>query len=224
MIKRIALILSLLPLATLTGCAGIALDCPTCFQTPQQPPPAMQTCPNGSVISATDSCPQQRIQVARVTAIYGTAAFVGSAPAKYGQAIFTGDHFYTGPGTKMEVTLDDGGTIVLDENTDPLFEKAKCFWIRLTSGTMNVYNKREMCVAAGSAKVTQHSNVMYAARGGRVTIAVFEGQVTTIQPAGYTINGGQIFVVQNGNPVGPPRPMSQDVINRLQSWIPRVIL
>jgi ferric-dicitrate binding protein FerR (iron transport regulator) len=204
MIKRIALFL-LFPVFALTACAGVALDCPTCGGTMEVPPTA---------------------QVAHVSAIYdGTAAFVGTAPAKDGQPIYPGDHFFTGPGTKMEVAIEGGGTILLDANTDPnFFATAQCFWIRLTSGVMTVSNKREMCVDAGGAKVTQHSYVLYAARGGRVTVAVFEGLVTTIEPPGYTVTAGQILYLQNGKPVGPPRQMNQDMINRLQSWIPRVIL
>jgi hypothetical protein len=167
------------------------------------------------------------VRVAHVSAIFGgNAAFVGQVQAKEGQPIYDGDHFYTGPGTKMEVTLDDDGTtILLDANTDPsVLKKAQCFWIRLTSGTMTVINHRETCVDANGAKFTQHSNVLYGAYGGRVTVAVFNGSVTMNQPPGYTINAGQILILQNGNPVGQPQPMSQDMINRLQAWIPRVIL
>lgn len=203
MTNRIALILSLLPLATLTGCAGMVLDCPTCLETPP------------------------RVQVAHVSAIYGgTAAFVGSAPARGGQPIFTGDQFYTGAGTKMEITFEDGGaTVVLDANTDPSIIKiAQCFWIRLSTGSMTVTNQRKTCVDAGGSKFSQSSYVLYSVQGGRVTVAVFNGNSTMNDPPGYTINGGQILFLQNGVPVGPPRPMSQTESNRLQAWIPRVIL
>jgi len=140
------------------------------------------------------------------------------------QPIHLNEHFYTGPGTKMEVTLENGGIILLDQLTDPnFFTTARCFWIRLTSGTMTVRNKDPMCAEAGSAKVNQHSYVLYQANGGTTTVAVFEGQVATIEPPGITVNSGQMLTVQNGETTGP-QPMSQDTINKLQAWIPHVIL
>jgi len=215
MTNRIAFILSLLPIAALTGCAGVTIDCPGCgvgtgtAGTLQPPPP-----------------PPPHVQVAHVSNIFGGSnAFVGSTRASINQPIFLGEHFFTGAGTKMEVTIEDGGTVLLDQNTDPgFFTVMQCFWIRLSSGAMTVTNKKEMCVDAGGAKVTQHSYVLYTVHGGQETVAVFEGSVTLRSPPGYTLTAGQILVLQNGRPVGPPRQMSQDEINRLQAWIPRVIL
>lgn len=202
-------ILSLLAVAALADCTGMPLDCPGCTGPTSQPP------------QLPDDV------VAHVSAIYdGTNAFVGSSRAAVNQPIHLNEHFFTGSGTKMEVSIDGIGTVLLDQNTDPnLFKTAKCFWIRLTSGMMTVNNTSTVCVDnTGGGKFTQHSYVLYAAQGGRLTVAVFEGQVTTIEPPGYTINGGQIFLLQGGKPVGPPRQISRDTINRLQAWIPRTIL
>jgi hypothetical protein len=164
--------------------------------------------------------------VGHVTRLFdGTEAFVGSARATEGMAIRLNEHFYTGAGTKMEVKLDtDGSVIMLDQNTDPgFFTTARCFWIRLTSGTMTVTNKNWMCAETGSAKFGQHSYVLYRASGTTTTVAVFEGEVTTISPPGYTVRTGQILTVQNGETSGP-QPMDQATINSLQAWIPRIIL
>jgi len=221
MTKRIALILSLMAVAALTGCGGGGNNnAPTettnveVNMEPAEPTPTIPPTP-----------PPLGEVVGKVSNIYGENAFVGSVKATVGLAIHLNEHFYTGAGTKMEVTLaKDGSAIWLDQNTDPdFFTSVSCFWIRLTKGTMAVTNKNPMCAAAGQTKSSQHSYVLYQANGGTTTIAVFEGEVTTISPPGYTVKTGQILTVQNGETTGP-QPMDQDTINQLQAWIPRIIL
>jgi len=218
MMKRIALVLSLCAFVASTGCGRGNDNAPpsdiAVNMEPAEPEaPAPTPPPLGAVI-------------AHVTRIHdGTNAFVGSATATVGMVIRLNEEFRTGAGTKMEVTLDkDGSIILLDENTDPnFFTTARCFWVRLTKGRMAVTNKDPMCTEAGSAKSNQHSFVLYQANGETTTIAVFDGQVTTIEPPGFTVNAGQMLVVQNGETSGPTT-MSQDTINQLRAWIPVVIL
>lgn len=219
MTKRIALVL--LAFAAVAACGGgggggqgdttemtnAVENSESTTLTPPQPPPL------GEVVG-------------HVTRLFdGTEAFVGSAKATEGMAIHLNEHFYTGAGTKMEVKLDkDGSIILLDQNTDPnFFTTARCFWVRLTKGTMAVTNKDPLCAEAGSAKGSDHSFVLYQVSGGTTTIAVFDGQVTMIEPPGITVNAGQMLTVQNGE-ANSPQPMDQDTINRLQAWIPRTIL
>ena len=174
-----------------------------------------------------DGCPTcGRAQVAHVSAIYGSgAAFVGTAIAHVNEPIFEGDHFFTRAGAKMEVTVESGGTIVLGENTDPnLYLKTRCFLIRLFSGQMTVKTKNNECaeVESGPNAAGQHSYVLYQANPAsrRLTITVFEGQVTTIRPPGVTINAGQTMVLQNGQVASPPRQLPGAVLQRMQqSWI-----
>ena len=222
MTKRIALILWLLPLAALTGCGG--------GDNNNAPPPTTDAVvsmePAGPTETPPPTPPALGPVIAHVSRVYdGDNAFVGSVKATEKQPIHLNEHFYTGAGTKMEVTFeDDGTTTLLDANTDPsIFKKAQCLWIRLTSGTIAVRNKDPVCVEAGSAKANQHSYVLYQANGGTTTIAVFEGEVTTILPPGYTVTAGQMLTVQNGETAGP-QPMDQETINRLQAWIPQIIL
>src|SRR4051812_28139292 len=106
----------------------------------------------------------------------------------------------------MEVTLESGGTVVLDENTDPsFFQTAKCFVIRLFSGKMTVTNSRPVCVENGPNVAGQHSYVLYEASSGSLRMTVFQGQVTTISPPGFTINPGESMVLQNGRAASPPQ-------------------
>jgi len=216
MTNRIALIL--LAFAAAAGCGRGSDDTTTTTMN------VVENAESANAVTPPQQQPPLGKVVAHVTRLYGTNAFVGSARAAEGQPIRLNEHFYTGAGTKMEVTLEkDGSTIVLDENTDPFFTTVRCFWIRLSKGTMAVTNKDPVCAEAGSAKGRQHSFVIYQVNGGTTTIAVFDGQVTTIEPPDITVNAGQILTVQNGQTSGP-QPMDQDTINRLQAWIPRVIL
>jgi hypothetical protein len=219
MSKRIALILSLLPVVALTGCnrggnSAQPQETTNAVVVPEPAEPVPPTPPPlGPVVGHVSNVSE------------GENAFVGPTKATVGLPIHLNEHFYTGPGTKMEITLEDGrGTVWLDQLTDPnFFTSARCFWIRLTKGTMAVTNKDPMCAEAGLAKSSQHSYVLYQANGETTTIAVLEGEVTTITPPGYTVRTGQILTVQNGATTGP-QPMDQDTINRLQAWIPRIIL
>lgn len=207
---RLIRAMSVFSLALLSGCVPLA--CPTCTTSPAVP-------------STTAATPPVPVQVAHVSAIYnGSAAFVGSTAARVNEPIYLGDHFYTGAGTMMEVTLESGGTVMLDENTDPgFFQTAKCFIIRLLSGRMTVTNTQPLCVENGPNVAGQHSYVLYEAHSGSLRITVFQGQVTTLSPSGFTINAGQSMILQNGRAVGPPRQLSPAILNRMQSWIPRVI-
>jgi ferric-dicitrate binding protein FerR (iron transport regulator) len=172
--------------------------------------------------------PHPQVQVAHVSAIYdGSAAFVGAMPAQQNQPIFEGDHFYTGAGTKMEIAIEKGGTVVLDANTDPnIFITAKCFVLRLLSGKMVVNSTptNPACVESGSNAAGQHSSVLYEASGNSLRITVFQGRVTTIRPPGIIVDAGQSVVLQNGRVASPPQRVSQQLLDRMQSWIPRVIL
>jgi hypothetical protein len=221
MTKGIALILSLFAFAAVGGCGKGGGDSAPATDVNMIAVPVENT--------ANTATPEQHPAlgevIAHVTRLYGTNAFVGSVNATEGMAIRLNEHFYTRAGTKMEVSLDkDKSIILLDENTDPdFFTTAECFWIRLTSGRMAVTNKNPLCAKAGKTKSSQHSFVIYQATGATTTIAVFEGQVTTIEPPDFTVNAGQMLTVQNGETSGP-QTMSQDTINQLQAWIPRVIL
>jgi ferric-dicitrate binding protein FerR (iron transport regulator) len=206
--------LSILGLAALASC--VPIDCPTCVF---PPPPVVSPQP---VVE-----PVPHVQLGHVSAIYdGSAAFVGSTQASINQPIFEGDHFYTGPGTKMEVAIEKGGTVLLDANTDPFFQSAKCFFIRLLSGKMVVNStpSNPLCVESGPNAAGQHSSVLYEASGSSLRITVFDGQVVTIRPAGVVVNAGQSATLQNGRLASPPRQLPPEILNRLQSWIPRVIL
>ena len=219
MMKPIALILSLAAFAALTGCGDGGSDNP-----PTETTNVDMNAESGGPTETPQPPPALGAIIGHVSNIYeGENAFVGEGRATEKQPIHLNEHFYTGAGTKMEITLDNGAVILLDQNTDPFFTTAKCFWIRLTSGTMTVRNKDPMCTQAGPTKSNQHSYALYQANGGATTIAVFEGEVTTISPPGYTVRTGQILYVRNGETPGP-QPMSQDTINQLQGWIPRIIL
>jgi ferric-dicitrate binding protein FerR (iron transport regulator) len=207
--------LSILSLAALASC--VPIDCPTCVF---PVPPTASTQP---VLE-----PVSHIKVAHVSNIFdGTAAFVGSTVAQINQPIFEGDHFFTGAGTKMEVTIETGGSVMLDANTDPnLFTSAKCFVLRLLSGKMVVNStpNNPLCVESGSNAAGQHSSVLYESDGRSLTITVFEGQVITIRPSGVLITTGQSATLKDGRLASPPQQLSQDILNEKQSWIPRVIL
>lgn len=219
MTRRIALILSLLPVAALTGCGGGDND--------SAPPPTTDAIVNMEPAEPTPPPPPALGPViGHVSAVYGgDNAFVGSVKAREKLPIHLNEHFYTGAETKMEVTFEgDGTTTLLDADTDPtILEKAQCLWISLTSGTMAVRNKNPICIQAGLFKGSQHSYVLYRVNGAATTVAVFEGEVTTISPPGYTVRTGQILTMQSGETTGP-QPMDQETINSLQSWIPRIIL
>ena len=167
--------------------------------------------------------------VAHVTALYGgNFAYVEhqgrSVPATFGQPICYGDQFRTGPGTKLEIALESGGTVTLDVNTDPnFFQTAECLVISIFTGKMAV-NKNDVCVQSGANKTHQHSFVLYEAvpNSSSLAITVIAGQVDTISPRGYSINAGQMMVLRGGRAVAPPASVNPAVLARMQSWLPVV--
>lgn len=210
--NRIVPILIILAAATVASCSGAAgIDGLSSANTL---PPRAPSCE----------------RVAHVTALYGGSfAYIEhegrSVPAKFNDPICLGDQFRTGPGTKLEVTFESGGTVTLDVNTDPnFFQTAECFFISIFTGRMAV-NKNDVCIQSGANKARQHSYVLYEAvpNAASLEIMVIQGRVETIDPAGYTVRAGQRIMLSRGQPLAPPTAVDPAVLSRLQSWVPVVI-
>lgn len=97
--------------------------------------------------------------VATVTAIQGSRAWVepgAGGPvqaATVGRRIHVGDRFFTGAGTRMALSFARGGSVELDENTDPgLLQELECLVISLFHRGRLFVDATDVCVESLGSK------------------------------------------------------------------------
>jgi hypothetical protein len=151
--------------------------------------------------------------IARVSDVSpGAFAYVthggNERPAQFGQPIYIGDEFRTGPGTRLTLTYTEGGTVTLEPNVDPkFFQTAQCVVLNFFRGRLAV-DASGKCVESQGSRVYQASLVIYEAdpNEGTLTVTVVRGQAETVIPPGIVINEGQTLTLRRGIPVGRPAP------------------
>jgi hypothetical protein len=82
--------------------------------------------------------PPSRVGILEVS---GTQVFVNGANAHSGEAIYDGNRVTTGASSSGRINLDGGGSLQLDENTDPVFrfqllKEGWCLVVNIVSGQM----------------------------------------------------------------------------------------
>src|SRR6266446_9261518 len=127
------------------------------------------------------SNPPSRVGILEVS---GTQVFVNGASAHSGEAIYDGNRVTTGAGSSGLINLDGGGSLQLDENTDPVFrfqllKEGWCLVVNLVSGQMFDDTHTGRCVQIntpdGSGVVASNVNVHVGNSGS--TWTVLEGAV-----------------------------------------------
>ena len=226
MTNRKLRLISLFFLAGLSGCVSYGPYGPYPYGVPGTQPPVPPPPPVHQPPTQPIQIPEQ---VARVLDVDGNFASIERegrpVPVTPGQPIFTGDHFQTGPGTKLNIALDAGGTIQLDQNVDPTFFKTvKCVVLDFFKGRLAV-DASGACVESGKSRVYLNSYVLFEAGANEsLRVTVVRGRAETITPVGIIINEGETLVLQRGRAIGSPRRLSQQEINRLLSWVPVKVL
>jgi hypothetical protein len=164
----------------------------------------------------------------RIVSIEGPNAFVDKGnygagqPAQPGQALLPGDRFYTGPGTRMKIDFWNGGSMELDENTDPsLLQDLGCLVVSLFRSGRIFVDKSDACVESLGTKSQQFSKVAYAvmpAASPYLQITVVEGEARTLQPAVTTVPTGWRIDLDNRRLLGdgrayavPPEAIRQSI-------------
>jgi hypothetical protein len=130
----------------------------------------------------------------------------------------------TGAGSSGLIDLDLGGTLQLDQNTDPIFKfqllkEGWCLVVNIVSGQIFDDTHSGTCVQIntpdGSGVVASSVNVHVGGSGS--TWTVVQGAVRLVRPAGTTIHPYDSVMVSKERIVSTRR-VSSDELSRLTEW------
>ena len=167
------------------------------------------------------SNPPSRVGILEVS---GSQVFVDGASAQSGQSIYNGNRVTTGAGSSGLIDLDLGGTLQLDQNTDPIFKfqllkEGWCLVVNIVSGQIFDDTHSGTCVQIntpdGSGVVASSVNVHVGGSGS--TWTVVQGAVRLVRPAGTTIHPYDSVMVSKERIVSTRR-VSSDELGRLTEW------
>src|ERR1700722_8496175 len=167
------------------------------------------------------SNPPSRVGMLEVS---GSQVFVNGTTAQSGEAIYNGNRVTTGAGSSGLVDLDTGGSLQLDENTDPLFrfqllKEGWCLVVNIASGQIFDDTHSGGCVEIntpdGSGVVASSVNVHVGNSGS--TWTVLEGAVRLTRPAGTVVRPLESVMVSKGRMVSTRR-LSSDEAARMTEW------
>ena len=167
------------------------------------------------------SNPPSRVGILKVS---GSQVFVNGTSAQSGEAIYNGNRVTTGAASSGLVDLDTGGSLQLDENTDPLFrfqllKEGWCLVVNIASGQIFDDTHSGGCVEIntpdGSGVVASSVNVHVGNSGS--TWTVLEGAVRLTRPAGTVVQPLESLMVSKGRMVSTRR-LSSDEAARMTEW------
>lgn len=147
---------------------------------------ALGGCASTSPPSAEAELPPIRAGTIARLKVDGPNAYLNGQPARSGSYVADGDTVSTGPRTSAMLVLNDGGTIQLDENTDPLFKQGACLLMKIFRGRVVFHNIRcqefeDGLKMAGVARSLVH--IMSAEEESRVTVIAGEVEMHSPSPA-----------------------------------------
>jgi hypothetical protein len=166
------------------------------------------------------SNPPSRVGILEVS---GTQVLNG-ANAHSGEAIYDGNRVTTGASSSGLINLDGGGSLRLDENTDPVFrfqllKEGWCLVVNIVSGQMFDDTHTGGCVEIntpdGSGVVASSVNVHVGNSGS--TWTVLKGAVRLIHPSGTVVHPFESVMVSKGKMVSI-RHVSSDELARFTEW------
>jgi hypothetical protein len=156
--------------------------------------------------------------------VSGLQVFVNGTSAQSGEAINNGDRVTTGVGSSGLIELDTGGSLQLDENTDPLFtfqllKEGWCLVVNIASGQEFDDTHSGGCVEIvtpdSSALVSSSVNVHVGNSGS--TWTVLEGAVRFTRPAGTVVRPLESVMVSKGRIVSTRRLSSNEAAH-MTEW------
>jgi hypothetical protein len=183
---------------------------------------------SGEQIDSPATPPAPEAPLAQVTAVQGSQAFIEHqgqvARAKLKQPIYAGDRFFTGQDSRMRVSFDRGGSVDLDENTDPsLTADLKCLFIRLFARGALFVRGADICLENKPNAVAQYSDVGYRilpqeGAAGILRVTVIQGEVRTLQPPDVRVPAGYQLDLQDGQVLKGPYPATEQDRQDATSW------
>lgn len=166
----------------------------------------------------TDTEPEQPWRVARVSVLEGaasakTATETEWSAAAVNQPLFAGDSFFTGPGTRAEIQLEDEVFLYLDENTliEIPFLEDHFGRVSVTEGTVTVHAKPipvqrpplEVMSSYFLSTITEPAKARFDVQpSGESEIGVISGEVRINRDANlfYSVQRGERMIITTPNP------------------------
>jgi len=149
--------------------------------------------------------------------VSGTQVFVNGTPVRSGSEIYSGDRVATGAGSSCLVNLAGGGSIQLDENTDPLFtllRQGLCILVEIGSGQV-FEDTPGQCIhfktPDGSAQSDTKVNIDL--RSGSTVWTVAQGEVRLNPPVDYVVRPYEQVTVSRGRMVDSRRVTAAELVN-----------
>jgi hypothetical protein len=159
-----------------------------------------------------------------VLEVSGLQVFVNGTSAQGGETIYNGNRVTTGTGSSGLIDLDTGGSVQLDENTDPLFrfqllKEGWCLVVNIATGQIFDDTHSGGCVEIntpdGSGVVASSVNVHVGNSGS--TWTVLQGEVQLTRPAGTVVRPLESVMVSKGRIVSTRR-LSPEEGARMTEW------
>jgi hypothetical protein len=138
-------------------------------------------------------------------AVDGPNAYINNARVPHGSYVRDGDVVTTGPGTSVNLIMNSGASIQLDQNTDPLFRlirQGACVLMEIVRGQAAVATNGA-CVEFRSERLdtagVAHSVIDIVAAEHESRVTVIEGQVDMFRPGAAALRTYDQYV---GSPDG----------------------
>lgn len=155
----------------------------------------------GPAPDQSDNLPPVRADTIARLAVDGKAAYINKKPAYHGSYVYSGDRVHTGPGTSVILVLNDGGTIQLDENTDPdffkLLKEGACVVMKLAAGQAFV-DKKSWCVRVEVERpevaLVLNSTINLKVTDQEAWLTVLEGRIEMISPRPATLTTNDRYI------------------------------
>ena len=155
--------------------------------------------------------------------ISGPNVFLNRTRAENGMSVYNGDAVTTGSASSAIIVLPNGGSIQLDQNTDPIFtwerfQTGICLIVKILRGQAWV-DESEYCVVLKTpdTDALTHSKVNVKVSPGRSVITVLQGNVAIERPHKLRITGSeQVTISERG--IEEVRKLTRQELRSVVSW------
>ena len=164
--------------------------------------------------------PQQGTRAIGTLRTSGSQVFVNKQPASSGTNIYFGDEVTTGNNSGAIVDFRQGGSLQLDEDTDPVityWEQARCILIRVFGGQVSV-NGEGICVEAPPLRFALNSEVNLQVFPQHSVITVLQGTATLSWPEQLDLTRSQQATLSARGIEGDLRTLSERELRAVVQW------
>lgn len=150
----------------------------------------------------------------------GPHVYYNSRATNGGHAVYSGDNVSTGQASRATVRLNAGGTITIDQNTDPEFiQEAWCILVRMLRGQVHAEGPG-LCFETPHASGVINSEVNFTLTGSETIITVFNGSVDIRRPERVRVQRFEQARIVHGRVVSI-RALPQNQVESVFRWIRR---